>query len=420
MTVEVSNPVEDAIVASIEDADLASEPEVETEPEVEETPVEPEPTEVDLTDTTETEEEDPVEDPVEEPVDEPVVTEQIKVKEDAKVIEEAEAAKEAEDVEAEETESEDPFEKKFGIAEKSESGRQNRIPYPRVRKIVDKAIADTKKEAEKSFAPRLTEIEDLTTKVTEFEESASKVKQRLEDVDRFENIMTGDPEQFLKMLSQVPVYKDFFGAVGKAFEIAKTHEEAGEKEDTPEAPVTPTADMPEPNEELADGSKVYNMEGLKTLLSWNGDQVEARVEKRLTKLYDKRLADMQEQYRPVADRYTEDQAADARIQERLPGIQAQAAEARTWKNFKENEDEIIQYLDDNPKVSLEGAYREVVMPKIATEKNVIREELLKEIKKAPRSTAVPTGASRVVKAVKKGPTPLDEVIREQVATLKGQ
>lgn len=407
MTVEITHPVEDpveeAIVGSLEDAELPSEPEV---PEVEEVvtavTAEPETAEVESPAAeTETEEEGVTEEPE---VTDPV--EQVKVEEKAE--------EETPEV-VTETEPEDEFEKKFGIPEKSESGRQNRIPYPRVRKIVDKAIADTKKEVEQSFAPRITEIEELTTKVQEFEESTTKTQKRLEEVDKFEKILSGEPDTFLHMLSNIPAYQEFFGAVKKAFTIASKVEEEKEPETVETAaPV----DRPEPNHELSDGSKVYDMEGLDKLLAWQSNVTATQVEARLTKHYDKRLNEIQERYQPMADNYSEGVAADQRIKETLPRIQAQAAEARTWPQFKENEDEIIKFLDDNPKISLEGAYRQIVMPKITGDKGKIREELLKEIKRAPKSTATPVSGTRKVAPVKTGPRPIEEIIRERVATLK--
>ena len=288
-----------------------------------------------------------------------------------------------EKVETPEAPKVDEFEKKYGVPAQSVTGRENRIPYSRVKKITEKAINDAKKEWESTTTPKLTEFE---TKVKDYEG-------RLERVGKFEDIMVNKPDQFLQMLSSIPAYSQFFKAVEASF--------AGTPPQT-QPVVPPTDDMPQPNRDLPDGTKVYDMEGLKALMAWNAKQVEDRVTKQVT-----------ERYGPIESQWQ----AEQRYQAVIPQVQAQITEARTWPLFNENEDEIVKALDANKKLSLEGAYRQVVFPKLSTDRDKMRQDLLKEIKQAPKATSAPSGATKS-SPTSSGPRDTEDIIREAIKTLK--
>lgn len=301
----------------------------------------------------------------------------------------AEAAPEGEPkAEADKTKKEpEDFDKKYGLDPTYPSGRENRIPYSRVKQITKKAVKDARKEWEAEHTPKFQEYE---TKVKDYES-------RLERVGRFEQVMMNQPDRFLEMLSKVPAYSRFFKAVEDAF--------AGKFEEG--APSTggaaaPTSDMPQPDQTLSDGSKVYSMEGLKSLLEWQAAQVEQRVTKQV-----------EERYKPIENEWHTQQ----RVQAVVPQIQAQIAEARTWPLFKESEAEITQALQKDRALSLEGAYRKVVFPKLQAERNRMREELVKEIKQAPRATSVPTSSVKA-EPVESEARSLEDIIAAEVGKLK--
>lgn len=282
----------------------------------------------------------------------------------------------------------DDFEKKFGIPANSPSGRENRIPYSRVKKITEKATKEAVEAKVKEFEPKLAEFQ---TKVKDYEE-------RLVRVAKFEETMVNKPEQFLQLLASIPAYAQFFQAVDAAFAAQAAQPQGGAP------PVQVTEDMPAPNQEMPDGSKAYDMDGIAALLEWKAKQVESR----LTKTIESR-------YKPIEDEWQ----AHQRIQSIVPHVQSQIAEARTWKLFNEHEDEIVAVLKSDPKISLERAYQKVVFPKLEADRNKIREELLKEIKQAPKATSVVAGGSKAATQVSTGPRALEDIIAEQVKTIKG-
>jgi hypothetical protein len=294
----------------------------------------------------------------------------------------------------------DEFEKKFGVQALGSGGRENRIPYSRVKKITEKAVADAKKEWETSSTPK---VQGYETKIKDYED-------RLGRVDAFEKVMTGDPQRFLQMLSTIPAYKQFFDFVQKAVESEG-------KTTTPETPVQPVEDgMPQPDQKLADGTMAYSLKGLETLNAWNRAQARKEV-----------LSEVEKRYKPIEEEWQ----TQRRIQAVIPQINAQIADARTWPYFNENEQEIVKVLASDKSISLEAAYRKIVFPKMETERTAekerlaadrtkMREELLAELKQAPRSTsAASVGSTSTANTTSKGPRKLEDVIAEQIKGMRG-
>src|SRR4030095_1155017 len=110
---------------------------------------------------------------------------------------------------------------------------------------------------------------------------------------------------------------------------------------------------------------------LQKLLNWNAQQVEQRVTKK---------------YEPIAKQYE----ADQKIATATPRAHAQHEQAQKWPLSKESEQEILAELKRDQSVTLEGAYVRVVVPKLHTDRNKTRQEVLDEINKQPRSTSTST------------------------------
>lgn len=294
--------------------------------------------------------------------------------------------------------STEDFEKKFGLTPSTPGGRENRIPYSRVKKITEKAVIDgvaaAKKEWETTSTPKLTDYE---TKVKGYQTQVKDYETRLENVAQFEKIMVSDPDKFLTMLSEIPAYKNFFASVNQAFQAAQ-----GQPGVAATRPAQPGDDMPAPDQQLSDGTSVYSMEGLKSLLAWQSSQVEKRVTKQV-----------EDRYRPIESEWK----ANQQVQAVMPAVRAQIAEARTWPLFNDNETEVVTALQADSRLTLEGAYRKVVFPKITAERNKMREDILKEVKAAPRSTSAPVGATKPT-SMPTGPQTLEDIIRESIKTLK--
>lgn len=277
------------------------------------------------------------------------------------------------------------MDKKLGIPSHT-NGRENRIPYSRVKKIVEGA-------EKRALEPLQKQIAELTPKIQEYE-------QRLTQVAEFEQVMTQDPGRFLDMLSTLPAYSQFFQLVEQFAASQGQTPQAGPEQTVQQ--ILENDPMPEPDNE--DGSG-YTMEGLKKLLDWNSRVVEGRVTKQV-----------ESQYKPIKERFE----AEQKLAELTPKVQAQMEAAYQWPKFAENEAEIIKVLEKHPTATLEQAYQHVVVPKlIADEQKLradIRQQVLSELKKAPPvSTGVPVSGTKPRPTnLSSGPRSLEDVIKEQM------
>lgn len=290
----------------------------------------------------------------------------------------------------------DEFEKMFGIPAIGPHGRENRIPHSRVKSMVEKAVSKAKQDFESEHKPKFSELE---TKHKEYETKVQQYEAHLGKVREFEEVMVNKPDQFLKMLSALPAYSEFFQAVRVAFEQAQNGGQSLVDEEIP-------ADMPQPDHRLDDGTMVYTMKGLQARDAWNRAKAAAQAR-------EETLAEVERRFGPIEREYQTQQ----RIQAVIPQIRQQVDEARTWPQFKENEEEITKVLQANPRISLEGAYRQVVFPRLTADRNKIREEVLREVKQAPRSTAAPAGSVKATPANPANMT-LNDKISEELKRLK--
>lgn len=314
----------------------------------------------------------------------------------------------------------DDFERIAGMPAVGPMGRENRIPYSRVKKITEKAVNelaetvlgrklnDGEKAAEVVKA-HVAQLPELTAKVTDYET-------RLTKVGEFENIIQNEPKKFMQMLQGLPQYQGFFQWVrslqdgsGAAPAGATGNAAAGQ---AAQAAMESDA-MPEPDQELPDGTKVYSLDGLKQLLLWNSKDTERRVIQQVESQYAPIRSEFQ-QRREMALREAQRRAAEEAV---IPQIRQQLAEAATWPMFSENEEEITAALESDPNLSLDGAYRKVVLPKLVADRQSIRQQVLQEVRQAPRSTNVPARPA-TQKGGSTGPRRLEDVIAEAAATLK--
>lgn len=305
----------------------------------------------------------------------------------------------------------DEFDKKYGLAPNSSSGRENRIPYSRVKKIADNSAKEAVTKAQEGWTKGLetthvpvARYQELNAKVTDYES-------RLQGVARYEDILQNKPIEFLKKLVQMPQYAAIFNQQQQTDQAQPQQSQAQVNNDP----------MPQPDQDGGNGNLVYSMDGLNKLLDWNARQAENRV-----------LQKMESRYKPLEDDYKRYQ----QVQQVMPAVQQQIADARTWKLFNENEGEIVKILQQYPDASLERAYQHVVWPKLQAEldgarseqetlktsakadRDKIRAEVLAELKAAPRSTSATTTGTQGRQVSSGGSRSLEDIIKESIKPLK--
>lgn len=286
----------------------------------------------------------------------------------------------------------DEFEKRWGIPARSITGRENRIPHSRVKQMVSKAEADAAARLTKELEAKWTsERTPLETKVKDYEDRLTKVAQ-------FEHVLENDPRTFLSLLSQIPAYKEFFDYVNR---IA-----SGAPAQQPQPTLTLDGE-PQPDMTYPDGTTGYSMEGLRKRDEWLARQIEARAVKQAEEVVAKR-------YAPIEQEWQQQQ----RIQQIVPVIEKQIAEARTWPHFTELEPEVIKLLKADPNITLDRAYvkafQEHQLPKLTADRNRVRTELLAELRQKPVSSSAPVAAVRANPAAPNPNRSIEEIIKDSL------
>jgi len=105
------------------------------------------------------------------------------------------------------------------------------------------------------------------------------------------------------------------------------------------------------------------------------------------------------------------------IERMTPVVQAQIVEAHKWPGFTESQAEILAELGKNPKAGLKDAYLTVCLPKLAADKDKVRQEVLAELNARPRSTTT-TSTVPSRGADKSEPQDTQDIIRRAIAALK--
>lgn len=116
-----------------------------------------------------------------------------------------------------------------------------------------------------------------------------------------------------------------------------------------------------------------------------------------------------ERLRPIE----EERATQQTIAAAVPKIRQQIADAEKWPLFAESKNEILAHLQQNPQADLRSAYQQVVIPKLAADRDKVRQEVLAEMKARPHSTsATTTTAGR--STPDNGPRETQDIIRESL------
>lgn len=145
------------------------------------------------------------------------------------------------------------------------------------------------------------------------------------------------------------------------------------------------------------GQKFYSAEGAEKLAKWQAEQ-----------LLNERLSPIEKQM-AQADRERTLNASRAEAR-------AVVAEAETWPYYKEHEGELLKAMETDRRLSLEGAYRRVVLPKLRT---LERQAVLTEMNAKPAATTVNPGATRVAsERVPAHKLSMQELFRREMAKRK--
>lgn len=254
-------------------------------------------------------------------------------------------------------------------------GKENRIPESRVRELVARKVQRATEQAQ-------AQIAELTSKVQTYEPQFEKVRAA-------EDLMTRDPAKFLYGLAQAhPLYAQILGPLFD-HSSSSTTASAGRHDN----------EMPQPDYDLGNGQFTYSEQGLAKRMAWERQQAVREAEARVV-----------QRFEPMLRR----QQAEEHLAAMAPVVQQQVQEASTWPMFLESQPEILAALRADQRLSLEGAYRKVVFPKLQANEQSMRQKLLAEMKQQPVSTSTTAGAT-TSRAAKGGPQTTEDIARKILA-----
>ena len=240
----------------------------------------------------------------------------------------------------------------LGVKAPVEGQRENRLPYSRVKKIVENAI---KKQTTAHEAA-------LNTRA----QREAAYQRELEVYRRTDAIIRSDPDRFLGMLAALnPQYKKFL-ASGNG-EGTQRAQPAGRSTDP----------MPPPDGEYADGTKGYTPDGLAKLLDWRDRQTEARVASRIEQQYNERFGPIEQHYRTA--QYT------GQLRGKVRGQIENLKHAFGADLIDTHQNSIALAMKADPRLTMAEAAAMVLVPKISAERTTMREAILKELQGRPKA-----------------------------------
>ncbi len=277
----------------------------------------------------------------------------------------------------------------MGIKSPIEGQRENRIPYTRVKKIVEKAIREREQkfdEEKKGFTEKLTKAEER--------------EKRLALLEQVDQLATNDPARYIELLKRAnPAYERYFAT-----------QQQQQATTPPPAQLQANDPMPQPDHKFEDGSLGYTQEGLQKWQDWTARQAKTQALAEARAEWDKRFGPIEKQWN-----------AAQLVESQKPIIQQKikAAEATWGESFTKYRDDIAAELSKDQSVPFEQVVARVLLPKMKADHeaalNSSRERILKEMKERPAA------ATRIAAPVKSGvqdqagPRTTEDVIRESIA-----
>lgn len=308
----------------------------------------------------------------------------------------------------------DAFAKEHGYRSKRADGRENRIPHSRVQKIAQNQTRKALSSIAKELGLTNAEAEDLGLDhvMGALTERGTKFKaheERLSNIDAIEEIMANDEDRFISMMAEHnPRYKKFADFLANGAAAPRQSTQVDEKNDLKPEPDYPIKD--------AQGNVVgmtYSLKGLDALQDWRERKMERQIQ-----------AKMDERFKPV-DEAAKRQKDESDRQARFEVITRQAEEridktlarAQKWPLWKENEADILKAYQGGAEDVFE-AYISTVITKMQGDRTKMREDILGEMKKAPKDTSTtvqntaPTGgAARSIEDVMRDQLRRDGLIK---------
>ncbi len=284
------------------------------------------------------------------------------------------------------------------VPDRDERGREHRIPKSRVLKMNEKAAREASAKLEANIRKMFGVGEADPLDYDGLGGKWTAAQERVAQMEAAERFMSSDADGFIDFL------------------IAQMPDKYGKFRQQPQAPAAAPAPqpqafaLPEPDLDLGDGRRTYSTEGLQNLMK--SVQAQARAEA-VKEAEEKAEARFSERFGPIEQRHKQQQEAEA-ARKHKEMLETKAAEdfkeAQKLEGFTEHQKEILELFKSSPKMSLEGAYNRVVLPKLKANKEEIRKAIMAEMNAKPASTSSATGGAPPAKSPSDGASSIDDIL----------
>ena len=225
-----------------------------------------------------------------------------------------------------------------------------------------------------------------------------EARQKLELVD----LLDKSPKQFFQRMRAIAQSDPQL-----AVELA---EEFGFQQQAPAPKAEPEDPMPQPDRLLESGDLFYSPQQQQKLLDWK----ERQIEKKFTEKFGR--------FEQIANRIEgQDKWHSALEQQRHVLNDAR----ENWEGFKDSQAEIAALMESDARVTLESAYRRIVVPKLkANEEKLrtdIRQQLIAEMnQRGNRTTGERPGSATPAPVKSFAGMTAEDIVRETYKELAGQ
>src|ERR1035437_5189379 len=277
----------------------------------------------------------------------------------------------------------------LGLKPPKDGERENRLPYSRVKKIVENS--------------RTKLTAGFTTQLAERDAKVTAAEAKVANMAAIDNLISTDPDRYIGMLAALhpDKYKKFLdtGFTGKPAPPPVS------------PPVVLTTPRPTPDLKYEDGSLGYSPQQHEKLLDWIAADAE-------NKAYARDDAEMTKRFGGIEQKYKNDQTTAAL----LPGVNAQLEWGKqTWGKLFEDDykldskSEVLAYMRSHKGVPFEACVSAVLLPKVQADRTRMRAELLTKINARPRAAARSTPAATTTTPAVTGARDPEDVIRDAIS-----
>src|ERR1035437_4885917 len=277
----------------------------------------------------------------------------------------------------------------LGLKPPEDGQRENRLPYSRVKKIVENS--------------RTKLTAGFTTQLAERDAKVTAAEAKVANMAAIDNLISTDPDRYIGMLAALhpDKYKKFLdtGFTGKPAPPPVS------------PPVVLTTPRPTPDLKYEDGSLGYSPQQHEKLLDWIAADAE-------NKAYARDDAEMTKRFGPLEQKYKIEQTNAAL----MPGVQAQLEWGKqTWGKLFEDDykldskSEVLAYMRTHKGIPFEAVLSAVLLPKVQADRTRMRAEILTEINARPRAAARSTPAATTTTPAVTGARDPEDVIRDAIS-----